>query len=104
MPTILITIGVWLASVIGPLIARALLALGMGVVTYTGATVAVDQALAYVQTSWSGMPAAVVGILALAGFDKFITIVLSAYASALALKAASGSMKKLTFTNSSPEV
>ncbi len=95
---ILEKIAVFLVLIVGPLIARILAALGMGVTVYKGIDIALDQIKEYISSSWSAMPADIAGVLSLAGFDSAMTIIISVCASALAVKFVNGSIKKIGFT------
>ena len=84
-----------LAVAMGSLIGRALLALGVGFVTYQGITVAIDTVKNRVMTDLSAMPSDMAGLLGYLWFDKALTLIFSAFAAALAMKAISGSVKKV---------
>lgn len=97
MPAFLIPIGVWLASIMGPLVARVLLSLGVGVVTYKGVDSMLEGVKSEVQGAWSGVGADIVTIASMAGLDVFMNLVISAIIAAITLKLVSGAIKKLSF-------
>lgn len=63
MPALAAAIIGALVSVVGTLIAKALIALGVGVVTYSGITVTLNLLTGMFMSSAGGLPAQVVGIL-----------------------------------------
>ncbi|MDO3383853.1 DUF2523 domain-containing protein [Gilvimarinus algae] len=99
MPSIFSPIAVFLATITGPLVARVMLALGVGVISYTGIDVALTELFDRINTSWSGIPANVIAICGLAGIDVFITLVASAYMSSITFRLVSGAIKRIGFMN-----
>ena len=97
MPAIFLPIAVFLATIIGPLVARVLLSLGVGIVAYKGVDVMLENLVATVQGAWDGVGANIVTIASMAGIDQFVSIVLSSISAALTLKLVSGAIKKFTF-------
>lgn len=97
MPVLFWKIATFLAFIIGPIVARILAALGMAVVTYTGVEYSLDQFEQYISAQWSGLPANVAGILAMAGFDSAITIMISAVISAYGMVMVNGAIKRIGF-------
>lgn len=98
MASVFWKIAAWLSLVIGPIIARVLTALGLGVVTYTGIEFALDQFKDHISNSWSGLPYNVASILGMAGFDSAMTIIISAVVSAYGILVVNGAIKKIGFT------
>lgn len=84
-----------LAMAMGSLVGRALLALGVGAVTYTGVTLGVGVIKDQVITNLSGLPVDAVRLLAFFWVDKALTVIFSATATALAMQTVSGSLKKI---------
>lgn len=84
-----------LAIAMGTFVGRAVLALGVGFVTYTGITVAVDSMQSSVISSVSGMPADMVNLVAYLWLDKGMTIIFSAVAASFAMRAIGGTVKKM---------
>lgn len=85
MPALLIPIAVFIGSIIRPLIARILLALGLGVVTYVGGGSLIDAVKDEVINQFGGLSADLVNLLSTLQVDKCVTVLLSAYAVRFAL-------------------
>jgi hypothetical protein len=68
------TLAEWLARISWPLITRVLTAAGIGTVTYTGASTALNTALGSVQTALAGIGGDVLQLLAMAGFFEAMSI------------------------------
>lgn len=64
----------WLLSLVEPIAKRAAIALGFGFVSYEGAKVAVEAALASMQSALSGLVGEVAALLARAGFFEALSI------------------------------
>jgi len=77
--------------------ARVLAGLGVGFLVLQGLTYGFDQLIIQVQNSFTGIPSDLVGLVALSGADRFISLVLSAYAVSLTLKGVGGTIKRLVF-------
>lgn len=86
-----------LATVTASLVGRAILALGIGFVTYSGITFAIDSMKNNVMNSVSGLSADALGLLGYLWIDKGITIMFSAVAASIAMRGISGSVKKMVF-------
>lgn len=85
-----------LAPVLGSLVGRVLLALGIGYVTYTGLNIGVDAIYASVKNSFGGLSGDVLNFLAYMWVDKALSTIFSAFTAALAIKlGTSGVMKKM---------
>lgn len=84
-----------LVGAVGSMVGRALIALGVGFVTYKGIDVALDAVKAKLMNGLLAIPADVAGLLGFLWVDKAISVILSAVAAALALKAIGGSVKKM---------
>lgn len=67
-------LGTWLGSIVGPLVKRALAALGFGYVTFTGVDSAVHGALDAAKAAFGGMPGDVGLVVARFGFFDFMSI------------------------------
>ncbi len=79
------TLFTFLASAVGPLAIRVLIALGFSAVTFTGVTSAFGALVSYAQSSWSSMPVAVLQLASLAGVPGAIGLVFGAMLARLAL-------------------
>ena len=77
-------IAAWLASISWPIVSRVLLALGVGTVTYTGASTALDSALSAAKTALAGLGGDVLSILALTGLFDAMAITSGGLVSGLA--------------------
>lgn len=79
-----------------PLLAKSVLkAFGVSVLTFTGMTIAIDQAKDLIVSNLSGMPSIAVSMLGLLKFDVAINIIFAAVAGRLALNMMSGGLTKL---------
>lgn len=97
LPLIVGALGVFAAASITGIIARALLALGMGVVTYVGVDLAMTQAVNLLQDKVGGIPADMLQLLGLGGFDVMVSLIISAKTSVIAFQLANAGFKKLSF-------
>ena len=70
----------FLAGAVGALVKKALVAIGLGVVTYAGLQAAFDVAQAQVIASYGLLPAATMQLADLAGVGQTIGIILGAIA------------------------
>lgn len=77
----------FLASVVGPLAKRVLFALGIGWVSYQGATALVDQVKSAVIAQWGQLAGSALNILLLGGVGEAIGIVLGGMVASAALLA-----------------
>lgn len=71
-------LGAFLATSIGDLTKRALLAIGLGTVTYAGLDTAIEAAKTQVLASYGALPVATMQLADLAGVGQTIGIVLGA--------------------------
>ncbi|XLX38383.1 DUF2523 family protein [Ectopseudomonas mendocina] len=83
MPAVLVTIGVYIISSV---IAKLLLALGIGLFTYYGLYTLVQQLLQQVQIAFGGLPSQVSQILSIAGIPEALSIIGSAVLTWAAIK------------------
>jgi len=89
-------LGGLLLNLVGSIAGRALLALGMGYVTYKGMNTGIDWLITYIKSSVNGLPVDIVQLLAYLWVDKAISLLFSAYTAAALIKmAGSDSMTKL---------
>jgi len=75
---ILIPLGAFLESAVGPLAIRVLTSLGIGVISYAGLSVGVTAALTYLQTQYAGIPSAAASLANLAGLGQCLGIITAA--------------------------
>lgn len=78
MPIFLASLLGGLISIVGSLVPRVLIALGISVVTYTGLSATLAFVKAEMLNSLSGLPAEMVGLLGYMGVGQFINIITSA--------------------------
>lgn len=64
----------WLAKITWPLVSRVMAALGVGTVTYTGASTALGAAFQHAKDAFSGLAGDVAALLAMGGFFDFMAI------------------------------
>lgn len=83
-----------LAGAMGSFIGRALIALGIGFVTYKGIDVGIDFLKQAVMEGVRGMPADAVQLVGYLWIDKALTLIFSAVVTALSMRAIGGSIKK----------
>ncbi len=90
------TIAAFLMGMVGPIVIRAIIALGFTVLTFTGIALIVEQLVAGAQANWAAMPAGVLQLAALSGIPTGLGMVFGAYAAVWAIQQASG-LKRLIF-------
>jgi hypothetical protein len=96
MPALLLALLGGLVSIVGSVVGRVLLALGLSYVTYSGFDTGITWLLTEIKTNMSAMPAGVVSFLAWLWVDKAIGMIFSAYSAALVVKGlSSGKLTKL---------
>lgn len=95
MPYIIAAIGGMLLNIVGSLIGRALVALGVGVATYTGVSSLLEHASEYAIGAFHSLPPEALQILAVLRVGEFISIITSAVAARLLLSGLqSGTFKR----------
>ena len=77
--------------------ARLMAGLGIGFTVLQGVNLGFEFLIDQVQDSFTGIPSDLVGLVAIAGADRFMSLVLSAYVTAASLKGISGTIKRLLF-------
>lgn len=85
MPVFIAAIGGMLINIVGSLVGRVLVALGMAVVTFTGVNASLDALKVEAISSFQMLPPEVFGMLALMKVGVVISIVTSAIAARLLL-------------------
>jgi len=80
-----VTIAVWLIGLVTPIVRRVLVALGIGLVTYTGLDLIMSGVQSAVITSIGGMTGASAQVAAILGFQQSVGILLGALTARLAL-------------------
>lgn len=85
MPVFVAAIGGMLINIVGSLVGRVLVALGMAVVTYTGVNASLDALKTQAIQSFAALPPEVFGMLSLMKVGVAISVVTSAIAARLLL-------------------
>lgn len=83
----------WLLTIVGPMVVRAIVALGFTAVTYAGVTTLVSTLVAMAQTNWSAMPASILQLAALSGIPQVMGMIFGAYMARVAMWAAVGAAR-----------
>lgn len=86
-----------LATILGSLIGRAILALGIGFVTYTGTSLALGTMKQSVISGFGGMPADMVNLMGYLWIDKALSVMFSAVTAAVAIRGIGGAVKKMIY-------
>ena len=90
----------WLGAVLGGwLVNKVLVAIGVGVASFTGANLLLDTLKQAVLSRAGGVVGDLAGILGLLQIDVCISMILSAYAIRLGVTAVGGVVNKVTFKN-----
>ncbi|MFT0141130.1 DUF2523 domain-containing protein [Alcanivoracaceae bacterium MT1] len=97
MPAFLAPIAIFLAQIIGPLTGRVLWALGIGVLSLTGVQSGINALLNQVKTHFGGVPGDMASLISLAGFDVFISLVISAHVGIVGIRTVYGAYKRFGF-------
>lgn len=79
-----------LISVTGTLVGRVLVALGVGVVTYTGVQAGIDSLLANLDSAIAGVPADILGLLGFMRVGQALNIIISAMSARMLLNGLTG--------------
>lgn len=87
------TLASLLMGLAGPMLLRALTVVGVGTVTFTGVTQALEALITNMQSSWSALPAAMLALASIAGVPQALGIVVGAQVARVALWAASSATK-----------
>ena len=103
MGSIFAAVQVFLAQIAGGLTARVMSAIGVGVVTITGVQLTMDNVTNHIQTSFGGVPGDIIAVATIAGFDKFLSLVISAYIGVVSVKALWGAFKRFGFMSMGDE-
>lgn len=90
MPLIMALAGV-LLNIVGSVVGRALLALGIGYVTYKGMDTGINWLFDEIKTNISALDPKVVQFLAFLWVDKAISMMFAAYSAAALIRMAGGS-------------
>lgn len=86
----------FLLTLIGPLVIRILLVLGITTVTFTGVTVALNALIAIAQQNWSSIASDLLGLASIAGIPQCIGIITGSMSTRVAMWAAISSTRWIT--------
>ncbi|MFZ2538315.1 MAG: DUF2523 domain-containing protein [Oscillospiraceae bacterium] len=78
MHIIIAALASFFALNIGSIVLRVLASLSLGIITYSGIELLLDQAYAVIVIQYSGLPADLLALFSIAGFGQGISIILSA--------------------------
>jgi len=90
-----------LSSVMGSLVGRALLALGMSFVTYKGVNVGTDFLVQSMKTSFGSLGGEAGSFVQWLWVDRALSMIVSSFGTAVAIKGLAGSVTKLKVGKSS---
>lgn len=90
MPVFIAAIGGMLINLVGTLVGRVLIALGISVITYTGISVTMDTLKGQAISAFSSLPPEVFGILGILKVGQCISIVTSAIAAKMVIDGLTG--------------
>lgn len=90
MPVFIAAIGGMLINLVGTLVGRVMVALGLSVVTYTGINAALDAIKSQAISSFNSLPADTIAIISMMRVGECISIVSSAIAARLILNGLTG--------------
>lgn len=96
MPKILEAIGVWLYAHISGMVARVMISLGVGVVSYTGVVELGNEVVGLISARFDSV-GEILYLLSLAGIDVFISLILSAHIGLIAWIMAATGFKRFSF-------
>ena len=100
MPIFLAALLGALVQASGSIVARVLIALGIGYASYSGITAVLDGVKALVVSYLSGAPVTILTIMSLLKVDVAVSIIFSAYAARLVLRGlSSGKLTKMVVKN-----
>ncbi|MBX9505111.1 DUF2523 domain-containing protein [Pseudomonas aeruginosa] len=88
----------FLSSVVGPLVAKVLISLGVGAVTYAGINLLIGQVKTYAISQFGAVGSDVAAIMGLAKFDVAVNIIFAAVVAKAVISGmdkASGSITKI---------
>ena len=90
LPVIAASVIGGLISVTGTIVGRVLVALGVGVVTYTGVQAGIDSLLANLDSAIAGVPADILGLLGFMRVGEALNIIISAMSARMLLNGLQG--------------
>lgn len=91
----------WLLTLVPAFVAKVLVSLGVGIVSYTGVSLLLGRLTTAVLNNAGAISGDIGAFLNLAGLDVCFSMVLSALSMRLALQTTNGVINKVSFTNKS---
>jgi Protein of unknown function (DUF2523) len=79
-------IGTWLVSLAAPFVRKALLSLGVGVVSYAAVSTALTAVLSAAKSAWSGLAGDALALIQIAGVNTAASILAGALTARVALQ------------------
>mgnify|MGYP000255009981 CR=1 FL=1 len=100
MPAPLVAGAVWtfITIILSSLIIRVVIALGVGIIVYSGIDAGLDAAQTYIETEWSGLPAYMLQLLGILQLDTAIAIILAAYSARFTIQMIGGTLSRLSIS------
>lgn len=90
-------LGTFFAMAAAGIVARVFAAIGLGVVSYVGVSYMVNQAIAMLHGQVGGLPSDIAQLLGLAGFDQYLSLVVSARFGVISFMLAHQGFKRISF-------
>ena len=84
-----------LGLLLRPIVFRVLAFLGIGLIVYNGAEIVIEEFAAPIRNSLSNLPPQLAQVFGILQIDIFATLIISAYASRVAVQAATGVFRRL---------
>lgn len=94
MPAFVAALLVGLVPILTGTFFKVLAAIGIGVMTFTGINLALEQLHAFAASNWGSLPAGALGIVGLLRIDQALNLIISAVVAKFTLKGlSSGTLK-----------
>jgi len=74
-----VTLASFLLTMVGPMVLRILTILGIGTMTFTGVTVALQSLIDMATTNWSSLPSDVLALASIAAIPQCLGIIAGAF-------------------------
>jgi hypothetical protein len=97
MPFWLQPVAAFIASIIGPTTARVLGAIGLGTISLTGVQVTMDGVIGHIKSAMGGVTSDILAVITMAGFDVFLSLIISAYIGIISIRTLFGAFKRFGF-------
>lgn len=97
MPFWLQPIASFIASIIGPTTARVLGAIGLGTISLTGVQMTLNGVIGHIKSGMGGITADMLSVITMAGFDVFLSLIISAYMGVISIRTLFGAFKRFGF-------